>query len=167
MYGGSKKDFSMLFVHRCVDLYLKNSGILIFLITQTVFQSVKTGECFRKFKYGPNKYIEVMKIDDMVKIKPFRAANQTSIIYCKKGGRTKYPINYFKWNKTIDAKIDFTSNSLSFSDVKPNVILKEALAQPSTSRAGAPWIIYPSGSRDFPKLIKSLTGTSPSLKGKA
>ena len=162
--GGGKKDFSMLFVHRSIDLYLKEKGELIFLITQTVFQSVKTGEGFRKFHIKKNYPFGILKVDDLSEIKPFKASAQAAILYCKKGEITNYPIKYRKWRKK--ERINFSSNSLSFEAAEKSIRKFDYYAQPSTNKSGSPWIIYPSSDKDFPWLMRKLTGKSPYL-GKA
>ncbi len=159
--GGGKKDFSMLFVFKCIDKYLKDGGHLVFLITQTIFQSVKTGEGFRKFQIKGNEYFRVLKVDDLSDLKPFTANAQAAIIYCKKGENTIYPIKYKIWKK--NAKIDYSDNSLSFRDIKDCISEKQFLAQPSSKRLESPWIIYPSSDKDFPRLIRALKGGSPYL----
>ena len=159
--GGGKKDLSMLFVYKCIDSFLKEGGQLIFLITQSVFQSVKTGEGFRKFYVKENESFSVLKVDDLLDLKPFRASAQPAIIYCKKGEETNYPINYKRWKKR--EKIDYSDNSLSFETVKRSVTKHDFLAQPATNRPGSPWIIYPASDKDFPRLIQRLMGKSPYL----
>ncbi|MHA2247608.1 MAG: HsdM family class I SAM-dependent methyltransferase [Candidatus Hodarchaeales archaeon] len=159
--GGGKKDLSMLFVYKCIDSFLKEGGQLIFLITQSVFQSVKTGEGFRKFYLKEKESFSVLKVDELIDLKPFRASAQPTIIYCKKGEKTNYPINYKRWKKR--EKIDYSDNSLSFETVKGSVNKHNFLAQPSSNRPGSPWIIYPASDKDFPRLIQKLTGNSPYL----
>ncbi len=159
--GGGKKDFSMLFVHRCIDNYLKDGGSLVFLITRTIFQSVKTGEGFRKFQIKGNESFRVLKVDDLSELKPFTANAQAVIMYCKKGEKTNYPVKYNIWKKI--AKIEYSDNSLTFGDIIDGISKEEFLAQPSSKKLESPWIIYPSSDKDFSKLIRVLEGDSPYL----
>ncbi len=162
--GGGKKDIAMLFVHRCIDFYLKEGGELIFLITQTVFQSVKTGEGFRKFRISAKEFFNVWKVDDINKLKAFHATNKAAIIYCKKGEKTEYPINYNIWSKK--EKVNLTDNSLLYKDVKSKVKLEKFLAMPSSKKTGSPWAIFSAANKKFPELVKKYSGSSPYL-GKA
>ncbi len=162
--GGGKKDFSMLFVYRSIDSFLKEKGELIFLINQSVFQSVKTGEGFRNFQLNENEPFSVLKVDDLTDLKPFQAAAQTSILYCRKGEETKYPVNYTSWKKK--EKSNFADNSLTYEYVEKAVKKHVYYAQQSSHKAGSPWIIYPQEDEEFPELIKKLSGNSPYI-GKA
>jgi len=158
--GGGKKDISMLFVHRCIDFYLNNQGTLIFLITQSVFQSVKTGDGFRKFQIGVEKFFAVEKIDDIVKLKAFRAQNNAAIIYCKKGQKTQYPLEYNIWEKKPSIKIKLSDNSLIYKNVRKLVKIKKNHAHPSTKKFHSPWLIYPISWKTFPNIISKFSGTS-------
>jgi hypothetical protein len=94
-------DFSMLFVYRCFDEYLVDRGNFGFLITQIVFRSF-TGEGFLRFKVK-DSYIKMLKVHDLVEIKPFEGAqNRTAImIALKDKTETEYPIPYVIWRKSI------------------------------------------------------------------
>jgi type I restriction-modification system DNA methylase subunit len=93
-------DFSMLFVYRCFDKYLTDCGNFGFLITQIVFRSF-TGEGFLRFKIK-NIYIKILKVHDLVEIKPFEGAqNRTAIMIALKDKmETEYPIPYVIWRKS-------------------------------------------------------------------
>ena len=86
--GGGKKDISILFTYRCLDRYLKEGGNFAFLITQTVFKTKGAGEGFRRFKIKEEP-IKVVKVHDLVEIKPFEGANnRTAAIFIKLTFRT-------------------------------------------------------------------------------
>jgi len=99
--GGGKKDFSMLFTYSCADNYLKDGGILGFVITIEVFKSKGAGEGFRRFELKNTKTpLKVTAMEDMVDLKPFPgAANKTSIFFMEKGKRTKYPVSAVEWKR--------------------------------------------------------------------
>jgi hypothetical protein len=94
-------DFSMLFVYRCFDKYLLDHGNFGFLITQIVFRSF-TGEKFLRLKVK-DSYIKLLKVHDLVEIKPFEGAqNRTAIMIALKDKKeTEYPIPYIIWRKNI------------------------------------------------------------------
>lgn len=98
--GGGKKDFSMLFTYTCVDNYLKDGGILGFVITMEVFKSKGAGEGFRQFELKNVKVpLKVLSMEDMVNLRPFTAANKTSIFFLKKGEKTTYPVPSIEWER--------------------------------------------------------------------
>jgi methylase of polypeptide subunit release factors len=108
--GKMKRDISMLFLYVCADRYLANHGMFGFLITQMVFKT-KGAEVFRRFRLPEGVGIKVLKVHDMVDLKPFEAAaNMTSMIILKKGVNTKYPVPYIRWTKTKEC--DLTNATL-------------------------------------------------------
>jgi len=98
--GKMRRDLSMLFIYVCTHRYLENSGLLGFLITQTVFKT-KGAEVFRRFNLPDGSMpLKVLKVHDMVTLKPFEgAANMTSMIILKKGEHNEYPVPYVLWMK--------------------------------------------------------------------
>jgi hypothetical protein len=83
-----------------IDGYLKTSGKLGFVITQTVFKTTGGSEGFRRFRLGDRDYFQILHVDDMSAIKPFEgAANRTSVMILQKGEKTEYPIPYTYWRK--------------------------------------------------------------------
>ena len=84
--GAGEKDFSMLFTYASCDNYLKEGGKLAFLITHEVFKSKGAGEGFRQFELKEKKIpLRVILMEDMVDLKPFQAANKTSLFVLEKG----------------------------------------------------------------------------------
>jgi hypothetical protein len=108
--GKMKRDISMLFLYVCADRYLADRGMFGFLITQMVFKT-KGAEVFRRFRLPEGVGIKVLKVQDMVALKPFEAAaNMTSMIILKKDGNTTYPIPYMRWVKIREG--DLTTATL-------------------------------------------------------
>ncbi len=98
--GAGEKDFSMLFTYACADRYLKDGGILGFVITQEAFKSKGAGEGFRRFFLPENKTsLKVLMMEDMVDLKPFQAANKTCIFTLKRGEATTYPLPVVEWKR--------------------------------------------------------------------
>lgn len=127
--GGGEKDFSMLFVYVTSDSYLKEGGKLGFLITQEVFKSKGAGKGFRRFKIGDvGKNLKMLKVHDLVKIKPFEdAANKTAFFVLKKGEKTTYPVPYTVWEKKKKCTIN---PDLPLSEVLNMVNRTECIAEP-------------------------------------
>ena len=98
--GAGEKDFSMLFTYACADRYLKDGGILGFVITHEVFKSKGAGEGFRRFFLPEgNTPLKVLTMEDMVDLKPFQAANKTSLFTLKRGDPTTYPLPVVEWKR--------------------------------------------------------------------
>ena len=76
--------------------------------------------------------MKVLRVDDMVALRPFRdAANWTSTIAIEKGEATHYPVSYVKWSPGLGAE-DFTQDAYHAEPIDP--------AQPSS-----PWFLRPEG----------------------
>lgn len=96
----AKEDISTLITYLCMDRLLKNKGILSFVMRQGIFKSEKNGVGFRKFRIRDSVDIKVLKVDDLVAIRPFEGAqNQTAIMYLQKGIKNRYPVPYYEWKK--------------------------------------------------------------------
>lgn len=127
--GGGKKDFSMLFTYACADNYLKDKGILGFVITIEVFKSKGAGEGFRKFILKNRKVpIKVLSMEDMVNLKPFQAANKTSIFCVQKGKKTTYPLPVIEWKRKKG--VGRIKPEWSLNDVLTNTTKKKLKAIP-------------------------------------
>jgi len=98
--GAGEKDFSMLFTYAACDYYLGEGGKVAFLITHEVFKSKGAGEGFRRFELEEKRIpLRVMLMEDMVDLKPFQAANKTSLFVLEKGRRTSYPVPVVIWKR--------------------------------------------------------------------
>lgn len=100
--GGGKKDLSMLFVYQSFDSYLSNTGVLGFVITQTLFKTREAGEGFRRFVFqrdGKNVYIVPVRVIDMTYLHPFEGAtNRTATFVCKPSeAEASWPVDYEFW----------------------------------------------------------------------
>jgi len=98
--GKSKDDISILLTYVSLQNYLKDTGKLGFVITQSVFKT-GAGEGFRRFILGDKTPLCVLAVDDMSGLKPFEnASNRTAIILVQKGRPTTYPLkSYNYWYK--------------------------------------------------------------------
>jgi len=139
--GGGEKDFSMLFTYACADRYLKEQGILAFVITHEVFKSKGAGEGFRDFRLGRDRGsmpVKVLWMEDMVHLQPFHAANKTCIFALEKGAATKYPVPTVEWKrKAGTGSIPAESN---LNKVLARTIRTELLADPvDPVRAVSSW----------------------------
>ena len=133
--GGGEKDFSMLFTYVCAGHYLDKGRILGFVITIEAFKSKGAGEGFRGFVLAHEKIpLKVLSMEDMVDLKPFQAANKTSIFVMEKGASTSYPVPVTQWKRkpglgTIpmewsleQVKAHTTRHSLDATPIDPNKV---------------------------------------------
>lgn len=99
-HGGGKKDLSMLMIYAAADRYLKPSGRLAMVVTQTVFQTRGAGGGFRRFRLGEaGAWLKVLRVNDLVDLRPFPAtANWSATLVLEKGSPTRYPIPYVKYS---------------------------------------------------------------------
>ncbi len=122
--GGGEKDFSMLFTYASCDNYLKDGGKLSFLITHEVFKSKGAGEGFRRFEIKEKKIpLRVTLMEDLVDLKPFQAANKTSLFVLEKGKPTTYPVPVVIWRRLKGTGM-----------ISPDWPLSEVLSQSHTKR---------------------------------
>lgn len=136
--AAAKMDISMLFVYRCMDRYLVEGGLFGFLITQTVFKSI-AGEGFRRFSIKGTP-INILKVHDMVTLKPFEGAqNRTSIFIAMKGSNLIIPVLYIVWKKRIKGEIDTT---LPLKEVLGLTDRVEMWAEP-IGGGNSPWMVLP------------------------
>ncbi|GIW90159.1 MAG: SAM-dependent methyltransferase [Pirellulaceae bacterium] len=101
--GPAKKDVSMLMSYIVTDKLLAMQGKLGFVITQTVFKTA-AGNGFRRFRIGSKNavYLRLERVSDFNDFQPFeRATNRTSVFVWTKGQRTRYPVRYTLWQKTV------------------------------------------------------------------
>jgi len=128
-HGGAKKDLSMLMIYAGAERYLKPGGRLAMVVTQTLFQTKGAGDGFRRFRLGPQgDCLEVLRVDDLVAIRPFKdATNFTSTILLRRGASTQYPVPYVKW--TPDGK-GFRQRRYHARPIDP-------------SKPGSPWFLQP------------------------
>lgn len=134
-YGGSKKEFSVLFLYISCDKFLKDEGRLAFIITQSIYKTKGSGEPFRKLRYK-DTYLQLLEVHDLVEVKPFEGANnRTTLAIIIKGRQTHFPIDYIKWYKK-DKILNET-----FLNVQSKLFKKSLLAIPSdNTNSLSPWI---------------------------
>ena len=154
----TKDDVSILMTYVSLDKYLKRGGKLGFLITQSVFKTELGGRGFRRFILNNGIPIEVLHVDDMVRLNSFEgASNRTSVIILQKGRKTKYPMrSYLYWKKTIKKKsipLDAT-----LDDILKMTERKQFIAEPvNKNDITSPWI---TGRPKALKAVRKVLGQS-------
>lgn len=161
-HGGNELDISGMITYTVADKWLRMDGQLLFVITQTHFQS-PSSQGFRSFKINESTYLAPQIVDDLKELRPFPdAANKTAILNAKKEHRKpKYPIPYTLWHSK-GGKSKNIPESINKEDVLARVVFDQQEATPITGE-GAPWAILPKG--DFP-LYKKILGNSTWVQGK-
>jgi len=141
--GHTRLDMFTTFVYTCADKYLKNEGILGFLI-KPLFQN-PAGKGFRRFAYkekGKINYLSVKLVEDFKEIKPFEGAqNETNLIIVKKDEKTTYPVTYIRWSKKVKGEID---QNKSLEEVLSFTERERMIAEPSDKNEDSSgWMISP------------------------
>jgi len=162
-HGGNELDISAIITYTSADKWLMENGKLVFLITQTVFQS-PSSQGFRRFRINETDRLVPLSIDDMKGIKPFPdAANKTAVaLFVKQAhGVTQYPLEYRVWlgkpktDKTGHARtrrggkvtrLKAIDAHLSRAQVLDLIDVVEMEANPvSNTMEGAPWAVMRPG----------------------
>ena len=156
--GGGKKDLSMLFVYVGVDNYLKDKGVLGFVITQTLFKSRQAGEGFRRFAFetdGRVKHIVPTSVVDMTDMRPFAGAtNRTAAFLCKPSGSPiGYPLKYESWHPKEGGR---TAEDASLASVLKGRRIRKMVAVPMIE--GAPRSAWMTTPRDTLTAMRKVAG---------
>lgn len=151
-----------MITYTVADKWLKDAGQLIFVITQTHFQS-PSSQGFRLFNINGTYNLVPKSVDDLKSLKPFsNAANKTSIFVAVKTDRKPtYPISYFVW----DAAEGYSKNipvTISKSDALRRVIIHTQEANPVGGN-GSPWAIMPAGQFSH---VQRIAGSSSWVQGR-
>ncbi len=156
--GAGEKDFSMLFTYACADNYLKDKGILGFVITMEVFKSKGAGEGFRQFELKDKKVpVKVLGMEDMVDLKPFQAANKTSIFFLRKNEKTTYPVPVLEWKRKKG--VGRIPPEWHLEEVKANCAIKKSRAIPvNLKKPSSSWQTAPAAEI---KIFSRLKGKNP------
>lgn len=162
-HGGNELDISAIITYTTADKWLVQGGRLVFLITQTVFQS-PSSQGFRRFRVNATDRLVPLSVDDMKELKPFPdAANKTAVVMFTKKAKAEatYPLDYKVW--LGKPKSDLAGNPkrgrggqaqrlkainprLPRADVLGLVDVVQMEANPvSTTMEGAPWAVMKPG----------------------
>lgn len=132
--GSGEKDFSMLFTYACADRYVKDGGVLAFLITLEVFKSKGAGEGFRRFRIGQTgAQLGVTLVQDLVHLQPFQAANKTCLFVLHKGTQTAFPVQVVEW--TRKKGVGKIPPEWTLAKVEQATVRRSLLARPVDSKS--------------------------------
>lgn len=145
-HGGNELDISGMITYTVADKWLKQKGVLVFVITQTHFQS-PSSQGFRSFRINNKANLIPESVDDLKKLKPFpKVANKTAIMRLRKVGSSKrpaYPVPYRVWDKLSGGSASIPE-SLDKKAVLARVEQKSWEANP-VNGGNSPWAILPPG----------------------
>ena len=153
-HGGNELDISGMITYTVGDKWLKQNGVLVFVITQTHFQS-PSSQGFRSFRINAKANLIPEYVDDLKLLKPFpKVANKTAIVRLRKVKNkqfTKYPVPYTVWEKAVGQGASLPENATK-STILARVTQKAWEATP-VSGGNSPWAILPPGRfKDMAKL---------------
>lgn len=145
-HGGNELDISGMITYTTGDKWLKPGGTLVFVITQTHFQS-PSSQGFRSFRIDAKANLIPEHIDDLKRLKPFsKVANKTAIMRLRKVGPKKpptYPVPYSVWEK-LPGQSATIPESATKAAAYARVVIKKWEATP-VSGGNSPWAILPLG----------------------
>lgn len=134
--GGIETDISTILTYSAIEKWLKQGGLLGFLITQTVFKNISS-EGFRKFQLPDRTPLQVVEVHDMVALKPFEnVENKTAALFIRKGAPTTYPLPYIVWKKRIKARLP---QNVALEEIRKVTQQVQHVAWPLYAEGG-PWL---------------------------
>ena len=164
--GGAKDDISILMTYVCHDSYLKDSGKLGFVITQSIFKTKGGGDGFRGFRYArpgsAEQFLSPVEVEDLSTIQVFEGAtNRTALFIAgKRKNAVKFPVPYVLWGK--HKKVKITQDS-SLKEVLTKVDRRDEFANPvDKNDPRSPWI---TGTLPVLDVLSVLHGNSAATYG--
>ncbi len=137
----SKEDISVLITDIVIDRFLKDGGIIGFVLRQGAFKSAQNGAAFRKFEVKGTG-VKVIKVEDLSKIRVFEhATNRTALFFARKGAKNTYPVPYYLWEKRRDRERCSFGGYSQLQEVMDQVSVTEQRAMPAVQGDyTSPWI---------------------------
>lgn len=100
--GKSKKDMSTLMTVAVMHQYLKPTGKLAFVITQSVWKATSAAQGFRHFLLPGGTPFRVGLVQDFSNIQVFEGAStKTTTFVARKGLEHRFPVPYTLWQKAV------------------------------------------------------------------
>lgn len=162
-HGGNELDISGMITYTASDKWLKYGGQLVFVITQTHFQS-PSSQGFRSFKINDKAYLRPTFVEDLKSLKPFPdAANKTVIVGFEKVQEQTdpYPVPYNVWQARKGFKKALNEHQ-SADEVLQGIVRHEMEANP-VDEFRSPWAVM--GIGEFAK-TKNIRGKSEWISGR-
>lgn len=137
--GAAMDDLSVLMLYVGADKYLKSSGRLGFVITQSIFKTAGGGEGFRRLQLGDKDHLRVIQVDDFSEVQCFEGAtNRTAVLILQKGRETSFPVQYNYWRKTEGGSIPTEADH---DEAMARLRYSQWIAKPiDPKKTNSPWI---------------------------
>ncbi len=71
-HGGGKKDIAALFTYAVMDHFIKEGGVLAFVVHISLFKTSGAGEGYRRFQLGDREHFAVKTAHDFSSFQPFQ-----------------------------------------------------------------------------------------------
>ena len=84
-------ELASLFYFKSIDLYLKENGVIAFVMPKSVILGTKHNEEFRKFKNPQSKLFKIWDVENKKNL----FGMPTCILFGKKGPETTYPVDMY------------------------------------------------------------------------
>lgn len=147
--AAGKTDISSMFVYEAVSGYLKQDGIISFLLPINLFKNPSGGEGFRRFKTKDDKKFSPILVEDLNSCQAFKnRTTSTCIAVFKNGSSPDYPVPYYLWTENSNESRKDDPSSF-------NVI--EQVGQPAHRESTSSWI---NGSPEFVSACEKFTGSN-------
>jgi N-6 DNA Methylase len=152
--GGGMDDISVLMLFVAADHFLKESGRLGFVITQTIFKSAGGGRGFRRLRLKKS-FLQVTRVSDFSACQPFEgAANRTAVIALSIGKLPNlFPVSYRVFLPTVNRP----PAEMSTSEAEKFFKISDLQAFPLAEESGASWITLEPGMYDVFEKIHGAT----------
>ena len=101
----TQMEFASLFFRRCADLYLREGGIIAFVMPRSVLTGARQHEKFKEFSRPSMKLLIILDMNYNTKFKVEPLFNVPScVLIAKKGEETKYPVPAIAYSATLTRK---------------------------------------------------------------
>jgi len=98
-------ELATLFFMKTADLYLRENGIIAFVMPRSVLTGAKHHQKFQEFKKPQLKLLEILDFEDVTPLFNVPSA----VLIARKGERTEYPVTNVRYKGTLpmkNAKLD-------------------------------------------------------------
>lgn len=123
-------DFGMAVTYVAVDYYLKEKGVMGFLLPASFLKSTKGGQGFRKLEIIRNRQdipFSINEVNDFSNVRLFTIP--TVAVKFEKGKKMEYPLNNYKvWTKNGGRKI--IDSHISWKELEKSFSMNVLSAQP-------------------------------------
>lgn len=139
-YGAwRKEDVAGLFTYAAARRFLGHGGLLGFVLPQSLLKSSLNGRAFRRFRLGDaGPPLEVLRVDDMVALRPFEGASgRPAALFLRTGRPTAPPVPYRRWSLAERAAVP---EDWSWPEVRARAVVEDRHAAPSDpADPSSPW----------------------------